>query len=186
MSQTATFKELTDFFVQIGADQVGHTEKTYLAHAISVRNDLKQWGCDEDLCRAGLFHSIYGTAKFQKFVLPLDRRGELQQMIGERSEELCYLNCAMDRVAFDATVQADGASTVFRDRLNGDEFELAAATFTDLVTLHLCDWLEQVPRCQEWDYRRSAYRAMAERLGGVALESWERVYAAGAPQHSPE
>lgn len=180
MSQPATFKELTDFFVQIGADQVGHTEKTYLAHAIGVHNDLKQWGCDEDMCRAGLFHSIYGTAKFQKFTLPLDRRGELQGMIGERSEQLCYLNCAMDRVVFDATVTSGTTSTRFRDRLTEEESDLDEATFTDLMTLHLCDWLEQVPRCREWDYRKAAYRAMAERLGGVALESWDRVYAAAA------
>ena len=49
--------------------------------------------------------------------------------------------------------------------------------FHDLCVVHMCDWLEQVPRSQEWTYRRDAYRQMAEWLGGVALESFEQVYA---------
>lgn len=176
MSETPSFKELTNFFVRIGADQVGHTEKTYLAHAIAVHNDLKQWGSDEELSRAGLFHSIYGTAKFQTFTLPLSQRPELQEMIGKRAEHLCYLNCAMDREAFDLAVESDNETTRFRDRFLEEEADLEAPMFRDLCTLHLCDWLEQVPRCKEWNYRRSAYRAMAVRLGGIALKSWDRVF----------
>ena len=67
----ATFKELTDFFQQVGAADVRHTTKSYLAHAIAVRGDLKQWGCNEELQSVGLFHSIYGTERFQRFTLPL-------------------------------------------------------------------------------------------------------------------
>ena len=40
----ATFKELTEFFQRVGADEVKHTNKGYLAHAIGVYNDLKEWG----------------------------------------------------------------------------------------------------------------------------------------------
>ena len=62
-------------------------------------------------------------------------------------------------------------------RLTGDEVELPRAEFEDLCRVHLCDWLEQVPRSKEWDYRRPAYRRMAERLGGTAREAYDRVYA---------
>jgi hypothetical protein len=34
-----------------------------------------------------------------------------------------------------------------------------------------------VPRAQKWDYRREAYRNLAERLGGIALNSYEQVFA---------
>lgn len=44
-----------------------------------------------------------------------------------------------------------------------------------VVSFHLCDWLEQAPRVHKWDYRRLAYRQMAERLGGVALVAYERI-----------
>lgn len=80
----ATFKQLTDFFISIGADQIEHTEKGYLAHAIGIHNDI--------------------------------------------------------------------------------------------CTIHLCDWLEQVPRSKLGDYRAAAYRHLAERLGGVALVEYRRVF----------
>ena len=39
-----------------------------------------------------MFHSIYGTERFQGFTLPLERRGEISALIGERAERLAYLN----------------------------------------------------------------------------------------------
>ncbi len=36
----ASFKELTAFFQEVGAADVGHTDKTYLAHCIGVHNDM--------------------------------------------------------------------------------------------------------------------------------------------------
>src|SRR5439155_13372065 len=55
------FKRLTDFLVGIGVEQISHTHKSYLAHLIGVYRYLESRGCAEDLCRAGMFHSIYGT-----------------------------------------------------------------------------------------------------------------------------
>jgi hypothetical protein len=52
-------------FTEVGADQVSHTEKSYVAHAIGVYTDLKEWGFDEEFARIRLFHSIYGTQLFQ-------------------------------------------------------------------------------------------------------------------------
>jgi hypothetical protein len=43
--------------------------------------------------------------------------------------------------------------------------------------VHLFDWLEQVPRSQEWDYRRAVYKMMAGRLGPAAEEAYARVFA---------
>ena len=170
------FKQMTEFIRKIGADEVKHSDKTYLAHAIGVHNDLETWGCDEDVCRAGIFHSIYGTERFQKFALPLERRGELRELIGEKSERLAYLNCSMDLEIFDNLVfQADGPF-LLRDRFTDEEIELTPDEFRELCTIHLCDWLEQVPRSKTWDYRRKGYRQMADRLGGIALKSYERLY----------
>ena len=89
-----TFKELTDYLLEVGAGEVTHTEKGYLSHAISVYNDLRKWGWNEELARTGIFHSIYGTELFQRFTLPLERRAEVRGLIGERAEWLCWLNCA--------------------------------------------------------------------------------------------
>jgi hypothetical protein len=171
------FKRLTDFLLGIGIEQVPHTHKSYLAHLIAVYRDLESLGCPEDVCRAGMFHSIYGTEKFQGFTLPLSRRAEVRGLIGDRAEHLAYLNCAMDRASFDSALDRPGEPYSVKDRISGDELELSRHDFDDLCRVHLLDWLEQVPRSQEWDYRRESYRRMARRLGGPAVENFERVYA---------
>ena len=170
------FKQMTDYLLGIGIDQVPHTHKSYLAHLIAVFRDLESLGCPQDVCRAGMFHSIYGTEKFQGFTLPLDRRDEVRALIGDRAEYLAYLNCAMDRASFDQVLNRKIDPLPIIDRITGQEVQLAQRDFDDLCRVHLVDWLEQVPRSQEWDYRRPAYRRMAERLGQGAVEDYERVY----------
>lgn len=167
-------KRLTDFLLEQGIDRVAHTGKTYLAHLIGVYRDLEAWGAEPDVCRAGMFHSIYGTERFRGFTLPLEMREQIRGLIGERAERLGYINCAMDRASFDRAVQNGGGP--IKDRISGDHVEISAADFDELCRVHLCDWLEQVPRSKEWDYRRAAYRQMAKRLGGTALASYDRVF----------
>jgi hypothetical protein len=174
---TTDFKKLTDFLVEMGVAQVPHTRKSYLAHLIAVYRFLQAQGCPEDVCRAGMFHSIYGTERFQGFTLPLGRRGEVRDLIGERAERLAYVNCAMDRASFDRALEKGREPYPILDRLTGQEVRLSADDFNDLCRVHLFDWLEQVPRSQEWDYRRAAYRRMADRLGKSAAEAYEIVFA---------
>jgi hypothetical protein len=182
------FKRLTDFLVGIGIERVPHTQKSYLAHLIAVYRDLEARGCPEDVCRAGMFHSIYGTEKFQGFTLPLARRGEIRALIGDRAEYLAYLNCAMDRASFDRALEAVDEPYRITDRITGQEIQLSGRDFDDLARVHLLDWLEQVPRSREWDYRRKAYRRMAERWGGPAVENYDRVFAQEKthPDRQPE
>jgi hypothetical protein len=179
---SAALKPITDFLVNLGIEKVPHTQKSYLAHLIAVYRDLRSWGCPEEVCLGGMFHSIYGTEMFQGFKLPLEQRGELRQMIGDRAERLAYLNCAMDRPTFDANfTQAIGGTAGgpfrWRDRITGEMLELSREDFDDLTRIHLCDMLEQVPRSQRWDLRRQAYRGMARWLGGVAQAAYDRAFA---------
>jgi hypothetical protein len=175
------FKRLTDYLVGLGTASVAHTRNNFLAHLIGVYRYMEARGCTKELSRAGMFHSIYGTESFQGFKLPLERRPEVRELIGERAERLAYLNCAMDRASFDRAVEEEGETYRFIDRLTGEEVVLSVADFDDLCRIHLYDWLEQVPRSQRWDYRRRAYRRMAARLGGVAEEAYARTFAAETP-----
>ena len=171
------FKDLTNYIIALGAADISHSDKTYLAHAISVYNDMKAWGGTDELCRAALFHSIYGTQGFQSFTLPLDRQPELRARIGDYAEKIAFANCFMDRASLDAQLtQAEGPYTIV-NRVTREELVLSKAEYDDLARIHLCDWLEQVERERKWDYRRTAYRQMAERLGGVALVAYDRVFA---------
>ena len=175
-------KPLTDFLVGMGVEQVPHTHKSYLAHLIAVFRSLEAQGYPLDVCRAGMFHSIYGTERFQGFTLPLERRDEIRGLIGDRAERLAYLNCAMDRASFDRALEQGVEPYRIIDRITGEEVELSRADFDDLCGVHLFDWLEQVPRSREWDYRRAAYQSMAERLGQPAKEVYERVFAQEATE----
>jgi hypothetical protein len=133
-----------------------------------------------------MFHSIYGTEKFQGFTLPLVRRDEVRALIGDRAEHLAYLNCAMDRASFDRALLQSAEPYRIIDRITGVEIPLPQHDFDDLCRVHLFDWLEQVPRSQEWNYRRAAYRTMAERLGRSANEDFERVFAQERAAPGPE
>jgi hypothetical protein len=175
---TADLKKLTDFLIALGIEQVAHTQKTYLGHLIAVYRLMETAGCDAVACRAGMFHSIYGTEKFQGFKLTLDQRPMVRELIGERAERLGYLNCAMDRASFDRALEQPGEPYRFVDRITGEEVALSRGDFDDLCRVHLYDWLEQVPRSRwGWDYRRAAYRRMADRIGGAALTAYEKVFA---------
>lgn len=172
-----TFKDYTDFFQRVGANAVNHSSKTYLAHAIGVYNDLKEWGCSDEVARVGVFHSIYGTQLFQGFTLPLERRGEVRELIGERAERLTWLHCALDRPHFDEQVLKPTGPYELLNRFNNELVPVSDEDFHDLCVVHLCDWIEQVARWGQWDYRRTAYRQLAERLGGLPLARYEETFA---------
>jgi hypothetical protein len=172
------FKRLTDFLVNLGVQDIDHTQKSYLAHLIGVYRLMEAEGCDTDLCRAGMFHSIYGTQQFQGFTLPLERRAEVRALIGARAERLAYLNCAMFRPTFDQTIEQNEGPYRFKDRITGEESEMSREELDDLCRVHLYDWLEQVPRStMGFGHRRTAYRRMAERLGDRAVGAFDRVFA---------
>jgi hypothetical protein len=177
INPSPSLKQLTDYLIGLGAKEVVHTEKSYLAHLIGVYRLMEACGCSEELCLAGMFHSIYGTELFQRFGLPLERRPEIRAFIGERAERLAYLNCAMDRSSLDRVVDQPEGPYLISDRLTGEEVFLGRDDFDDLCRVHLYDWLEQIPRWQRWDYRRDAYQRMARWLGGAALEAYKRVSA---------
>src|SRR3954452_21907384 len=114
-------KPLTDFLVGMGVEQVPHTHKSYLAHLIAFFRSLEAQGFPQAVCRAGMFHSIYGTERFQGFTLPLERRGEVRALIGDRAAGLAYLNCAMDRASFDRVLDQWVEPYRIMDRITGEE-----------------------------------------------------------------
>ena len=178
------YKPMTALLLEVGIGDQPHTGKTYIGHLLAVHRLMEEQGCGLDACRAGLFHSVYGTEQFQGFKLPLERRKDVAAVIGERAERLAYLNCAMDRASLDAALERTEPPYPIRDRLTGDAVALGGADFDDLCRVHLYDWLEQAARSRlGYGYRRAAYRRMAERLGPGAVAAYDRVFSA-EPQDS--
>ncbi|GIW79318.1 MAG: hypothetical protein KatS3mg105_1125 [Gemmatales bacterium] len=174
---TPDLKTLTNFLVSLGVDKIAHTKKTYLAHVIGVYRDLEARGFDRDVCLAGMFHSIYGTEMFQRFKLPLDRRQEIRDLIGERAERIAYYNCVMDRGSFYEAAKSDGEAYTIVDRLTRQPITMNRQDFDDLCRVHFYDWMEQVARSGMWDYQRDSFRRLAHRLGSQAIADFEQVFA---------
>jgi hypothetical protein len=173
------YRKWTAFLTDLGIEQIPHTQKNYLAHLVAVYKLMQSYRQEDELCRAGLFHSIYGTERFQGFKLALDRRDELAALIGARAERLAFWNCFMDRASFDRLLSKQDGMFPIRNRETGGMMELQQREYDDLCSVHLFDWLEQAPRSTfGWDYRREAYQQMAQRVGSAAVEAFRNVYAA--------
>ena len=98
-------------------------------------------------------------------------------MIGEDAEWIAFLNCFVHREPFDQAILDGSTDYVVHNRETGESYQLTEQNWKDLIFLHLCDWLEQIERLHWWDYRREAWIAMADYLGGVAKEKYLEVMA---------
>lgn len=83
----------------LGADRIPHGDRSLYVHLSGTYTLLRDWGNPPDVCFAGLFHSIYGTARFRTRTLPINKRRKLRNIIGTGAETLAYLFCVTDRPA---------------------------------------------------------------------------------------
>ncbi|MFJ1975579.1 DUF6817 domain-containing protein [Streptomyces sp. NPDC087903] len=129
---------------EFGAESIAHPGGTLLTHLQRVQARLATWKARPALQLAGLCHAFYGTDGFPAALLPLDRRNDLEGVIGAEAEAIVYLYAACDRKAtYPALNQADAA---FHDRFTGrshipgpqlrrDFTELSAANELDLAVI---------------------------------------------------
>lgn len=80
-----------------GAGHLPHSGRRLADHLVGTCRLLTEWGCDADVCRAGLFHSIYGTLSFKQACLQGDERDRLAKLIGPAAERLVHLFSIADR-----------------------------------------------------------------------------------------
>ena len=171
---------------------------------------LREWQASDGpsmypdtICLAGLFHSVYGTQGFQAFAYPIENRSKVAQIIGDRGEAAAFYTCAMNRASYqDYVIQNRGLRRGdtpvghFSGRTNGlgwpgtgpqrqngnERWALTAETFTDLCAVTLSHVLKPV-RIFHHD---PMFEAMAEHLGGVALERYNAAVAGSegmGPKH---
>lgn len=169
------FLQLLGLLESLGAADRAHTGRTFLGHCLAVGNILAAWDCTDEVCLAGVCHSIYGTATSRAAALGLDRRDELRAIVGDGAEELAYLNCAIDHRSLDLAMLSDPPSFRLRDRLRRSVRELPRATFDDLLRVHLADWIEQVPHSTIRRYRQDTQARIAAWLGGAPLKAFDTV-----------
>lgn len=84
-----------EYLKQIGSDAIPHSGRSLLAHLYGTHQWLRSRGADDELCAAGLFHSVYGTS-IMRCTVAHDRQ-ELRARIGERAERLTWLFSTLKR-----------------------------------------------------------------------------------------
>lgn len=111
-----------NFLKEVGAESTPHIkDKSLRAHLIRVHKILTTWECTESVQYAGLCHSLYSTEFFKTALLTVDRRPELQKLIGEEAEELVYLFCSIKRDTL--------------ERVNDDVYSFASHISNERITL---------------------------------------------------
>lgn len=76
------------FLTELGCLEIRHTGRSFFEHLKNTHDLLRDWGNSEDVCVAGLFHSIYGNEIFKHKTMT--DRVALEKQIGEHAELLVH------------------------------------------------------------------------------------------------
>ena len=92
------FVPLVGYLKSIGCDKQQHgSSRTLLDHLVGVSEMLAKKDCSDDLCIAGLFHSIYGTSHFRPKMISMGERDNIKSLIGVEAENIVYQFCILPR-----------------------------------------------------------------------------------------
>ena len=142
--------ELLALLKTLGAHKVKHSQSTFLEHLVETAHILERWGASEDVCRAGLFHSIYGTEYFKDAIISFDDRPRIQKLLGEHAERLAYIFCAFERASiFRAIEESDARPTsdyAVRPLVGGADILVSRQEVSELLLILWANALEQAPR----------------------------------------
>lgn len=131
------------FLRQNGAAGTDHSGATLLDHLSGTAELLLRWGGEESVVRAGLFHSVYGTATFHTQVFSERDRARVREAIGERAEYLAWL---FSVVRFAEVYRFAGEENYAARRRDSTEtIELTPRDVCDLNLIAFANMLEQLP-----------------------------------------
>jgi len=130
-----------DLLRRYHANLTPHSGRSLIDHLLGVYGLLESWGNAPEICRAGLFHSIYGTNIFNVKSADFDQRSAIQEGIGERAERLAYIFCVSDRpVAFlKAAAEKDYRLS---DIVHGTELPIDPSELNALIEIEVANFLE--------------------------------------------
>jgi hypothetical protein len=131
-------EELFEALKALGAGEFAHFNGSLAEHLIGTEARLRNWNCDEFICRAGLFHAAYGTDGFGQALVPHTLRDRVADLIGADAEALVYLYCACDRKAFYPRLGAEN-QFMLPNRFNGTEDRISETTLRAFCELTLAN-----------------------------------------------
>jgi hypothetical protein len=128
---------------QCGAHRTRHSGRSLYHHLRGTEFLLQAWQCGEDVCLAGLFHSIYGTSIFRHASLQIEQRAVLVDAIGVSAERLVYLFHACDRPRAFTQALRESGSRIMQSRLDLTALAVTEADLTGLIEVECANLLEQ-------------------------------------------
>lgn len=131
--------EFASALSRFGTMDLAHSGRTLHEHLLGTFRLLGEWGCEAHVCSAGLFHSIYGTNAFAPACLTLEKRRELQSLIGTRAEQLVFWFASSERPA-GFLLAAAGHPLRMR---NGTSEHVPAEQIRELLTIECANLFEQ-------------------------------------------
>jgi hypothetical protein len=84
-----------EYLISLGTQTLEHSGRTLYQHLCNVEDILRICRMDDDVCLAGLYHSIYGTNYYG--IKTTNDRELIKSIIGEKAEYLVFLFCNADR-----------------------------------------------------------------------------------------
>lgn len=127
-------------------DQIQHSSCSLRDHLIATCFILEQWQLPLDVCKAGLFHSLYGTETFGG--VQIKDRGRVKAAIGEVAEQYVYWFCCLERDSLLNNL-SDSKEISIKDRFTGEKIFLTREQCSVMFQILAANFLEQGPRCSE-------------------------------------
>lgn len=134
-------KNIFNQLAQLGVGEFKHYNGSLASHLENTHAILSDWESSEKVCKAGLFHAVYGTAGYAEQVCDLSQRQQVQALIGADVEELVYLYCACDRQQYYPRIGTD-SQYVFINRFTETQESISHETLCELCELIMANELE--------------------------------------------
>jgi hypothetical protein len=122
---------------------IEHFGRPLKDHLVGTHDLLENWGCTEDVCLAGLFHSVYGTKTFKLVTMATLYRQHIRALIGEHAESLVYIFCLSDRKKL--LMGNQSVPFFWTNHLTNERTKLGHEALGDLVEIEAANYVEQLP-----------------------------------------
>lgn len=170
------FKQLAE----LGAEELQHINGSLLSHLQGTFDLLKTWGNREGLCKAGLYHAVYGTFAFERSLVDLKKRERIAALIGAEAERIVYYYGACDRDYFYPRIgRVDEPN--FLNRFTGQFENISRQMVRDLLELTLANELEIIKKDDAFlAERRVRYESLFDRfepfVSANGFKEYKRVF----------
>jgi hypothetical protein len=133
-------RHMLDLLQRSGADVAQHSQRRLLDHLVGTYQLLQNWGMEQHVCTAGLFHSIYGTNIYTHQSIAFSDRAQVQAAIGMQAEHLSWLFCSIDRPQAFFSALEHG---VLRNRIDGTDIACQRQVLRELLDIECANQIEQ-------------------------------------------